>query len=132
MEGVHPELLRCAVAALADAGLQSEEPVSVGDLHQRGEGTCYVIGTATGNVIVSTLGPHFSRGLAEPGAARRARDALVSAGFREIDDVLAAIRFEGLAVYHFGDRRPLEVGELLLCWQDRGETASALCSIYVE
>jgi hypothetical protein len=112
------ELLRRAVAALTDAGLQPEEPISAGDLHQQGEGTYYVIATAAGTVMVSTLGPYVRRSLAEPDSDRRAREALVSAGFREIDDALAATRFEDLSVYHFGDRRPLQVSDLLFYWQD--------------
>jgi hypothetical protein len=112
------ELLRRAVGALADAGLQQEEPVSAGDLRQQGEGTYYLIATAGGDVLVSTLGPYIRRSLSEPGSDRRARDALVSAGFREVDDALAATRFEGLSVYYFGERRPLQVRDLLFYWQD--------------
>jgi hypothetical protein len=112
------QLLRRAVAALADAGLRPEEPISAGDEHRQGKGTYYRIVTAVGKVTVSTLGPFIRRRRAAPDSNGRACDVLVSVGFREIDAALAATRFEGLSVYYFGDRQPLTVGTLLFYWQD--------------
>ncbi len=113
------ELLHIAVAVLANAALLPREPVSAGDWNDTGWGTYHVISTAVGDVVVSTLGPYVSGGPdVERESVGRALDALVAAGFQEIDDDLAATRFEGLAVYFFGNRQSLRVYDLLFFWQD--------------
>jgi hypothetical protein len=75
------QLLRRAVAALADAGPQPEEPICAGDLHRQGKGTHYAIVTAAGKVTVSTLVPFIRRRRAAPDSNGRACDGHVSAGF---------------------------------------------------
>ncbi|MFF2082131.1 hypothetical protein ACFVVM_00040 [Nocardia sp. NPDC058176] len=106
------ELLGRAVSALDQAGLQPGQPLSAGDEHRQGAGTYHSIETLAGRVTVSTLGPFF---LAH-GDADRVKTAL--AEFRHIDNTLAETVFESLSVYHFGDREPLRVRELLFYWQD--------------
>ncbi|MEJ3653423.1 hypothetical protein WEH80_10600 [Actinomycetes bacterium KLBMP 9759] len=113
------ELLDHAVAALANAALLPREPVSAGDWNDTGWGTYHVISTAVGDVVVSTLGPYVSAGHdVDDESVRPAVDALVAVGFQEVDETLAATRFDGLAVYFFGDRQSLRVYDLLFFCQD--------------
>lgn len=107
------ERLDAARQALADAGLRPGEPVPAGRSEGSGEGTYHVIATEAGKVWVSTLGPYFRF----EGDAR-VKTALQDAGFRHIDPELGETRFTGLAVYFFGSREPLSVGNLLFYWQD--------------
>ena len=106
-EGV---LLDRAMSVLTTAGLQPQAPRSAGDEYQQGAGTYYIIDTTAGWVQVSTLGPFFRA------SDQDAIDAMN--GFRHIDDQLAATIFAGLSVYHFGDREPLPIRDLLFYWQD--------------
>jgi hypothetical protein len=103
-----------ATAALAAAGLTPGTPTPAGELYQQGEGTYHAIETADGTVDISTLGP-FVR---SEGEAVRAREALAGAGFRILEDATLGVRMTGLAVYFFGDRKPLAVDDLLFYWQD--------------
>jgi hypothetical protein len=107
-------LLRRATEALERAGLTPAAPVSAGDEHDQGEGTYHSIATTAGTVTVSTLGPFFRAESDD----RRPVDALRDAGFRHIDPDLDGTRVEGLCVYWFGARTPLDVGDLLFHWQD--------------
>ncbi|PCC68601.1 hypothetical protein SAMN02745121_05275 [Nannocystis exedens] len=107
-------LLAQAHAALAAAGLEPRPPRSAGELHNQGDGTYYEIAFAGGAVSVSALGPF----VAFEDDDRRARTALVAAGFRVIDPALAGCEVTGLHVYFFGRRDPLCVGDLLFYWQD--------------
>ncbi|XRQ11852.1 hypothetical protein ACN3XK_13465 [Actinomadura welshii] len=117
-DGVEDRLGR-ATRALAAADLDPRPPVPAGEHHGSGRGTYHVIDTDAGPVRVSTLGPYFMVGVSVLGAdAAHAGAAMRTAGFRHIDDDLAAVRFERLHVYFFGDRAPLTVGDLLFYWQD--------------
>jgi hypothetical protein len=111
-------LLRQATAALDEAGLRPETPVSAGDLHEQGDGTYCTIDTLAGTVVVSTLGPYFRESLAEDGPNARALEALRARGFRYVDAELGGIKFAGMPVYYFGARQPLSVDQLLFYWQD--------------
>ena len=114
----HPDVdgqLARAVAALDAAGLAPEKPIPVGEIYQQGEGTYHQIDLAGGvSIAVSTLGP-FARGAEDQPVVRR---ALLAAGFQWVEPEVAAIRVDGLAVYYFGSRAPLDVGTLLFYWQD--------------
>lgn len=103
-----------AVRALTAAGLDPRRPVPVGEHEGSGTGTYHVIDTNARQVRLSTLGPYFMLANDEAPAMTAMREA----GFQYIDEDLAAIRFEGLHVYFFGDRGPLTVGDLLFYWQD--------------
>ncbi|MFJ2056139.1 hypothetical protein ACIOMM_09375 [Streptomyces sp. NPDC087908] len=109
------DLLRRATAALTAGGLAPKPPVSCGDDNQQGDGTYYVIEAGGDRLLLSTLGPFVTAAEPLPEAVVR---ALVSAGFRWIDDETGALRVTDLCVYYFGAREPLTVGELLFYWQD--------------
>lgn len=111
-------LLRRAAEALDIAGLRPDRPVPAGELHDQGDGTYYAIDTLAGTVLISTLGPFCRESRGEDGAGARALDALRAKGFRYVDDKLGNTTFDGLPVYHFGDRQPLSVAQLLFYWQD--------------
>lgn len=106
--------LRLARGALAAAGLEPEEPLSAGDASGQGEGTFHTITTNAGPVSVSTLGPFFRFRNDDA----RIRTALQDAGFRNIDAELGAVECNGLHVYFFARRGPLQVNDLLFYWQD--------------
>ncbi|MFJ5549198.1 hypothetical protein [Streptomyces sp. NPDC093225] len=117
--------LRRATAALAAAGLRPRSPVSCGDAHRQGGGTYHVIayGDPVGaddgapeypEVHVSDLGPFAADHDEDPAV----RGALEAAGFRWIDTAAGNVRVDGLCVYSFGHRRPLDVRSLLFYWQD--------------
>jgi hypothetical protein len=111
---VEAQLAR-AIAALEAAGLAPGTPVEIGEVNQQGSGTYHVIDLVDqGAVSVSRLGPFVMGDDAQP----LARRVLMAAGFRWIDDELATIRVDGLAVYYFGRRAPLDVHTLLFYWQD--------------
>ena len=112
------ELLRRAGEALAAAGCQPQAPISAEQQYQQGAGTFHTFTTAAGTVTVSTLGPFFTLTGADPQAQAAMQAAMQAAGFRHIDAALAAIRVDGLHVYYFGTREPLDVGTLLFYWQD--------------
>jgi hypothetical protein len=111
---VEAQLVR-ANAALDAAGLAPGPAVEIGEVNQQGGGTYHVIGLVDhGAISVSTLGPFVTSDDEQP----LARRALMAAGFRWIDPEVAAIRVDGLSVYYFGERAPLDVGTLLFYWQD--------------
>ncbi|MGW4896185.1 hypothetical protein ACWEQL_28615 [Kitasatospora sp. NPDC004240] len=103
-----------ATAALVAAGLDPAPPVPAGEHHQQGDGTYHVYELGEEEVRVSTLG-RFATAWDD---GHPARAALEAAGFRWIDAADGAVTVEGLAVYHFGARRPLTVDTLLFYWQD--------------
>ncbi|MCY1065014.1 hypothetical protein OV090_09600 [Nannocystis sp. RBIL2] len=107
-------LLAQAHAALAAAALAPQPARSAGELHNQGEGTYSDIAFTGGTVSISALGPFASF----EDDDRRARDALVAAGFRVIDPAPATDEVTGLHVYFFGRRGPLCVHDLLFYWQD--------------
>ena len=103
-----------AIAALDAAGLAPQPPVPIGEVHEQGEGTYHVIDLAGDtSVSISTLGP-FAFGDVQP----LARRVLLAAGFTWLEPEVAALRVEGLSVYYFGHREPLDVHTLLFYWQD--------------
>ncbi|NJP94965.1 hypothetical protein HCN51_36965 [Nonomuraea sp. FMUSA5-5] len=106
--------LRRASDALARAGQSPEPPVHCGEDYGQGTGTYHVIRCAGGTVLVSMLG-RFVTGSDE---ATQVRAPLEAAGFRWIDDDLGAITVDGLCVYWFGTRDPINVRALLFYWQD--------------
>jgi hypothetical protein len=109
------EQLADAVAALAEAGLEPGTPQPIGVVNQQGAGTYHVIQLGGASSIqVSTLGPYVTSD--DPNVT--ARRALEAVGFRWIDAALGAIRVDGLCVYYFGNRDPLDVHTLLFYWQD--------------
>ncbi|MFZ6183713.1 hypothetical protein [Nannocystis pusilla] len=107
-------LLTQAHAALAAAGLAPQPPRSAGELHNQGEGTYSDIAFAGGSVSISALGPFACF----EDDDRRARNALIAAGFRVIELPLGGHEVTGLHVYFFGRRDPLCVHDLLFYWQD--------------
>lgn len=109
-----PTLLAQAHAALAAAGLAPRPPRSAGEIHNQGEGTYYHIDFDGGSVSISALGPFAWFDDDD----RRARNALVAAGFYVIDPPLGGYEVTGLHVYFFGRRDPLCVHDLLFYWQD--------------
>ncbi|MFI0350247.1 hypothetical protein [Actinomadura sp. 9N407] len=110
---IRVERLRAACTALVEAGLNPQDPVPVGKASGSGHGTYDIVATDAGKVWVSTLGPFFGH----PGDARIVT-ALQGAGFRYVDAELREVMFTGLAVYFFGSRDPLKVGDLVFYWQD--------------
>lgn len=108
------EQLARVIVALRGAGLSPGTPREIGEVNQQGGGTYHVIELAGGSVLASTLGP-FVTG---DGAPEVTRPVLEAAGFRWIDDDLGGLLVEGLCVYYFGRRDPLDVRTLLFYWQD--------------
>lgn len=108
------DLIARAVAALGDAGLDPQQPISAAEEYRQGEGTYYAIETAAGTVLVSTLGRFFrTHGSAD---VDEIREALRE--FRHIDNALGNIIVDNLSVYDFGERKPMPVRSLLFNWQD--------------
>lgn len=101
--------------ALLAAGLSAGEPTPIGAVNGQGGGSYELLEVGDGQLALCTFGP-FAR--ATRPVSERATTALESAGFRVVDDDLAALVFEGLPVYFFGDREPLSVQDLLFYWQD--------------
>jgi len=108
------EQLRRAAGALTAAGRLPQPPVSCGEYHRQGGGTYHVIKFDGGALLVSTLG-RFATGRDVDAGVRQ---ALESAGFRWIDEAVGAITVDGLCVYYFGRREPLDIRDLLFYWQD--------------
>lgn len=107
-----PEKARRALLA---AGLPVGELTPIGAEQGQGGGSYDLLEVEDGQLALCTFGP-FAQ--ATTPVSERATMALEAAGFRVIDDDLAALVFEGLPVYYFGDREPLTVQDLLFYWQD--------------
>jgi len=107
-------LLVSAVSALTAANLVPTRVQTGADEKGMGTSTYYVLETTRGIVQVSTLG-RFAVSEDEVPEPRR---ALEVAGFRWIDDALAAIVVDKLPIYYFGVRIPRGVHALLFSWQD--------------
>jgi hypothetical protein len=107
-----------AISALRTAGLAAGEPVDAGKLNGTGAGTYYEIASTNCSVMISTLGRFASGDYESWDGAQPERQALEAAGFEWIDDALGQRIVEGLAVYHFGNREPIQLHTLLFYWQD--------------
>lgn len=115
MDGAPDEIVSDALGALREAGLDPGEAVPIGAVRQQGGGTWRVVSVGGVALDVCELGRFVA---CESVMPTRARDALVSKGFRVIEGALARAVFEGLAVYCFGRREALTVHGLLFYWQD--------------
>lgn len=105
-----------AIATLTASRLAPGTPQAAGVEEGSGAGTYHQVEVAGSWLLISTLGP-FVAGDNQP-SPNPARLALEAAGFRWIDATLGAVSVEGLPVYYFGRRSPLNVQTLLFYWQD--------------